>query len=189
MAIPKSVLAAAVVATFVVPGCAAPNQATYSCTPEVGGEPYACVKEQYDLMVERNKLYAEAEAVYRKFLAEDERIYRSGGTDTPTAVLSETATGDYLAGQLANYQQVLRTQGTSIGGEFKIVWFKRVPDQVRAGSIVALKGCFDNRTVTMGAKGKQPRPGTVFEETGFFVRDGGSLKLTDSTYNKNVATC
>jgi hypothetical protein len=188
VAIPKFVLVVAVVAVCLVPGCAAPNPATYSCTPEVGGEPYACVKEQYDLMVERNKLYAEAEAVYRRFLAEDERLYRAGGIDTPTAVLLETTTGDFLKGQLGNYQQVRRTQGTSVGGEFKIVWFKRIPDQVRDGSIVALKGCFDNRTVMMGAKGKQPRPGTVFEETGFFVRDGELLKLTESTY-KEVSTC
>ena len=66
-------------------GCQAadtpPPQPTYTCTPEAGGEPFTCSQYQYDEMVGRDALYAEAEAVYRKFLAEDVRIMRAGRSD------------------------------------------------------------------------------------------------------------
>ena len=52
---------------------------SYRCTPEAGGAEFDCTQHQYDEMVAKDKLYAEAEAVYRKFFVEDVRIFRKGG--------------------------------------------------------------------------------------------------------------
>jgi hypothetical protein len=180
VAIPKFVLVVAVVAVCLVPGCAAPNPATYSCTPEVGGEPYACVKEQYDLMVERNKLYAEAEAVYRKAWDEEDSILRKGGVIEPTPVLLETTTGSYLASRMEGYRLFRENQGSVSGGHLQIVWMKRIPDQVSDGSVVAMQSCIDATSVTVSAPGEAPESGSIGDEVAFFVREDNRLKITSA---------
>ncbi|HSK31998.1 MAG TPA: hypothetical protein VK903_00805, partial [Propionicimonas sp.] len=89
---------------------------SYRCTPEAGGAEFDCSQKQYDDMVAKDKLYAEAEAVYRRFLAEDIRIMRAGGVPTPTPVLLETATGAFLDDVMAEYTDMrdlgLRAEGS-----------------------------------------------------------------------------
>jgi hypothetical protein len=188
VAIPKSVLVVVVLVLFLVPGCAAPAP-TYSCTPEVGGEPYTCVKEQYDLMQERNKLYAEAEAVYRKVVAEDERIHRAGGVTEATPVLLETTTGAYLASRMEGYRTFHENQAVAVGGGHnQLVWMKRVPDQVRDGSIVTMQFCFDASSITMTAPGYASEPGLAAAETAFFVRADDLLKITTAVPEERT-TC
>ena len=55
---------------------------SYRCTPEAGGAEFDCSQHQYDDMVAKDQLYAEAEAVYRKFFAEDCGL-RAGGSASP----------------------------------------------------------------------------------------------------------
>ena len=83
-------LASSVVLACLLAGCQPPAPSptpvpSYRCTPEAGGAEFDCTQHQYDEMVAKDKLYAEAEAVYRKFLAEDVRILRAGGIDAADA--------------------------------------------------------------------------------------------------------
>ena len=181
-------------ALITVVGCA-PAQPTTppptpspTCTPETGGTPYPCTPYNHDQMVTKDKLYTEAETVYRAFLAENERIYRLGGVTEPTAVLLKTTTGQYLKDQLAMYRRLRATRATASGGTFDIKWFQRVPGESIGGSAVALRVCRDSHTVTMGAAGMKPHPGLINRETGYFVTTPDGLKITASTY-KPVEKC
>ncbi len=159
-----------------------------TCTPEAGGNPYPCTPYDHDQMIAKDKLYTEAEAVYRAFLTENERIYRAGGVTEPTAALLKTTTGQYLKDQLAMYRQLRASHATATGGSFDIKWFQRVPGQSIGGSAVALRVCRDSHTVSMGAKGVKPHPGLINHETGYFVTTAEGLKITASTY-KPVDKC
>jgi hypothetical protein len=180
VAIPKSVLAAAVMATFLVPGCAAPNQATYSCTPEVGGEPYACVKEQHDLMVERNQLYAEAEAVYRKFFAEDDRILRAGGTDELTPLIAETTTGTFQVASIDFYRGVKASDTRIVGGETRMAYLRPAPKAQRPGTLVAMETCTDASSATRIMKGDPDQSAGYLAGPIQFARVGEQLKISGS---------
>jgi hypothetical protein len=186
VAIPKSVLVVVVLVLFLVPGCAAPAP-TYSCTPEVGGEPYTCVKEQYDLMQERNKLYAEAEAVYRKFLAEDERIYRAGGVNEATPVMRETLTGQALESALSDYRTLVSGRSTAVGGQFRVGYLHRVPDAVQGDSVVTWESCIDTTTVTF-KDSAHSSTGEFGLERAYFSKTDTGLKISQFM-RRNAESC
>ncbi len=191
MAARRSIFAVLIVGLSLLAGCtpADPNlQPTYTCTPDDGSSPYACPKVQYDAKAKEAALYAEAEQVFRKFFAEDERINRLGGVSEPTPVILETTTGRFQTDVMTGYRNLLAIHGTATGGEFKIAWVKRQPKDTVDGSIVALLTCTDTSSVQMGAEGKAPSPGRVVQRIGYFVRDGVALKLTASR-SKVVSSC
>ncbi|MEE9964521.1 MAG: hypothetical protein K4304_05435 [Propionicimonas sp.] len=185
MAIPKSAVAIAALIALAASGCTQPDpnaKPTYACTPSDGGTPQPCYKAEHDLQVKEDALYTEAEAVYRKFLAEDERINRSGGASAASPVLTETTTGTYLASAVAVYKALKAAKATATGGEFKIAWIHREPRLTREDSLAAMTACTDTSSVQMASKGKKPRPGTIGEQTVYFVRQDGRLKIADGTY-------
>jgi len=139
-------------------------------------------------MTAKNKLYTQAETVYRKFLAEDERINRAGGVTKPTPVLLETTTGEYLNNAMAIYRELHRIHASASGGTYRIAWIKRVPGEAMNGSIIALQSCVDASTIRMGAKGTPPRPGLINQLTGYFAQVGPTLKITASQFEK-VSKC
>jgi hypothetical protein len=177
-----STLAVLAVGIALLAGCtpADPNlQPTYSCTPDDGSSPYACPKVQYDAKAKEAALYAEAEAVYRKFFAEQERIYRAGGITEPSPVLLETTTGNYLAGSMIAFSDLVKYKGTATGGAFVLAWMKRVPYGSKNGAVTALQACVDSSSVTMRAEGEPPEPGKISSEIVYFTRDGQTLKAFD----------
>jgi hypothetical protein len=191
MAIPKSVAALAVIVALLGSGCTQPDPnaaPTYTCTPSDGSTPAPCYKAEYDQQVKEDALYAEAEVVYRKFLAEDERIHRVGGVSAATPVLLATATGSYLESAMTVYKALKAAKATASGGEFKIAWVRREPSLSMANSLVALTACTDPSSVQMGSRGKTPLPGRISERTVYFVREADQLKITDGTY-KLVDQC
>ncbi len=161
-------------------GCApgAPvSQPTYSCTPEAGGTPFPCAKVQRDEYDKLDALYAEAEAVYRKYLAEDERIWRAGGVDQATPAIQETLTGEALSTEVAFYKTLKQADVRLDGGKVELSWMRRVPDEVRPGMVVALQVCVDQHTALMVSKGETPESAGYFSDTANFVRDEGRLKI------------
>jgi hypothetical protein len=139
-------------------------------------------------MIAKDKLYTEAEAVYRKFLAEDERIYRIGGVTEPTPVLLETTTGDYRKDSVEIYRDLYSRHSKAVGGQFRIAWIKREPGTSIGGSIVALRVCSDASSVLIGPSKSESKPGLIVEETGYFVSDGANLKLS-AAQTKAVTKC
>ena len=90
-AVSTAVLALALALAGCQPATTTPTPVpSYRCTPEAGGAEFDCSQHQYDDMVAKDQLYAEAEAVYRKFFAEDVRILRKGGVQEPTEALLRT---------------------------------------------------------------------------------------------------
>ena len=75
-----------VAATVILVGCTptsppttpAPTP-TFMCTPEAGGAEAPCSQQDYDKMKAKDEQYAEAEKVYREYLAEYVRVMRAGG--------------------------------------------------------------------------------------------------------------
>jgi hypothetical protein len=191
MAIPRNVVAIAAFIALAASGCTQPDpnaKPTYTCTPTDGGTPHPCYKAEYDLQVREDSLYAEAEAVYRKYIAEEERINRIGGITTPSPVILETTTGTFQENVMDNYRELKAGGATAEGGSFKVAWFKRQPTRQLDGSIAALMVCVDASSVQMGARGKTAQPGRINETIGYFVREGGGLKLAASMA-KEVEQC
>lgn len=150
---------------------------TFNCTPEAGGAAYECSQFDYEQMVAKDKLYAEAEAVYRKFAAEDERILRAGGTTEATPVLLETTTGPYLAETLARYQWMQGRDRHLAGGSFTLASIERMPGRQKKGSVVAIKVCVDLRDVSIVERGKTVGRGVVGSDLLYFIQDGALLKI------------
>lgn len=187
-------LAASTLSLTILTGCTptTPNQPTTqpspTCTPETGGNPYPCTQYQHDQMTAKNKLYTQAETVYRKYLAEDERINRAGGVTEPTPVLLETTTGDYLKNSMDIYRDLHRIHATAEGGTYQVDWIRRDPGEAMHGSVVTMKVCTDTTSIMMGSRGTHHEPGLIIEETGYFVPKGGLLKLAYSQFQE-VGKC
>ena len=191
MAIPKRAAAIAVLIALAASGCTQPDpnaKPTYACTPTDGGTPHPCYKAEHDLQVKEAALYAEAEAVYRKFLAEEERIYRAGGASVATPIMLETLTGDYLQSAIKGFRALKESGSTAVGGEFKTVWLRPYPAETHEGTVASVQACIDTHSVQMGTRDEKSVPGRISVRTAFLARDGESLKIAHGRY-KWVASC
>jgi len=161
---------------------------SFRCTPEAGGDEFDCSQHQYDEMVAKDALYAEAEAVYRKFLAEDTRIMRAGGVTEPTEVLLETTSGEFLEDVMGIYRTA-RAKGLSArGSDPALVTFRRQPDRKKGESLVAATTCVDNGHLEYFENGKSLGRGTPTLDENYFSRVDGGLKLIGAD-GKQVESC
>ena len=147
------------------------------CTAEAGGAEYDCTPYEYDDMVAKDKLYAEAEAVYRKFLAEDVRVLRAGGASAATPVLRETTTGAFLADTMDYYRSLKDQRSTLVGGEVRLTALVRQPGIAKGGSVVALKACIDASSARIRMDGRDGGPGRKGSDVLYFGRIDGLLKI------------
>ena len=181
----------AALAAVMVAGCAPADpvgQPTYACTPEVGGTPYPCYKVQRDELDKLDALYAEAEVVYRKYLAEDARISRAGGVDEATPVMLETLSGTALTQSLEGYK-TLRQDHTRIeGGAFQLAWVKRRPEKLVGGMAVAIQVCVDGSSARLVQDGSKPVAIGYLSGELQLARDGAVLKIALAD-GEEVASC
>jgi len=150
---------------------------SYRCTPEAGGAEFHCSQKQYVDMVAKDKLYAEAEAVYRKFFEEDVRIFRAGGITKPTPVVLETTTGDFQVDSMDLYNSFVREGRKSVGGDIRLARLDRVPGASKGGSVVALRACVDASSTTTVRHGSSPEKGGFGSDLLYFGRSDGTLKI------------
>lgn len=188
----RPALAAAALAAVLV-GCQVSSQAptagpTFTCTPEAGGAEFECSQFQHDQMVAKDKLYAEAEAVYRKFLAEDVRIMRAGGVGWPSRVILETTTGDFLAEVDAFYRDLREGNVRFEGGDFALVSLKRMPGLIKGESRVAMQSCVDARTTRLMKGDQLLRSGSVAKDTFYFGTVEGALRIIGAD-GREVNSC
>jgi len=163
-------------------------QPSPTCTPEAGGTPYTCTPYQYEEMVAKDRLYTEAETVYRKYLTEEARIYRAGGVTEPTPVLLETTTGKYQSDAMEIFRDLVELKVRVLSGDYTVSWIRRTPGPARSGSVVALTSCVDGSKVRFSDGKGGSETGTPIQETGYFVVVEGSLKLANAD-SKVVPTC
>jgi hypothetical protein len=154
---------------------------TYQCVPEAGGDPLPCGPIEFEASQRRDALYAEAEAVYRRFWAEIVRI-DSNPEPTMTPELEATTVGPFrdalieVLGELKGAQRV--------SGESPIVWVKRLVGLQRSGSIVALETCTDERNARFAnPDGGELLVGQATRRRVYFVQGAdGALRLIDTEY-------
>lgn len=161
---------------------------SYRCTPEAGGDEFDCTPAQYDEMVAKDKLYAEAEAVYRKFFDEDVRILREGGITKPSAPLLETTTGDFLTDSMDYYRSLKSDKATLVGGEVVLTDIVREPGASKGGSVVAMRACVDATSARIELDGKDFGPGRKGSDLLYFGRVDGDLKIQGAD-GKEGGTC
>lgn len=161
---------------------------TFTCTPEAGGDPFPCSQFQHDEMVAKDALYTEAEAVYRRFLAEDVRIMRAGGVSEPTKVLLETTTGAFLEDALLDYRQLKRDGTTARGEDPDLVWVRREPGKSKMGSQVAMSTCVDGRGLEFRQADRAIGTGRIARDVTYFSRVKGDLKVIGAD-GEQVTSC
>lgn len=161
---------------------------TYSCTPEAGGAAYECSAFDYEQMVAKDKLYAEAEAVYRKFFAENVRIYRIGGVTEPTDALMETTTGRFQSDSMSLYRALNERRARIVEGSPRLESITRLAGVQREGSAAALVACVNSTDVLLRGDAKYESRGRVISERLFFARVGSSLKIQSSQW-KEMKSC
>ena len=192
MAIPKRAAAIAVLIALAASGCTQPDpnaKPTYACTPSEGGTPHPCYKAEHDLQAKEDALYAEAEAVYRKYRTEHERIYRVGGAKQATPTMLETLTGDALQERTAHYRGLLESSVRATGGTFLLGYLRRAPKEKAEGSIATLESCIDARSVRI-TEGKTSHPGKIGLERAFFTQSDSGLKISYlMRFDGEVASC
>lgn len=184
---PPAWIAALLVVGLSASGCHQPlppapsvtPEPTFACTPEAGGGPsFSCDRRQHEEMVAKEALYAEAEKVYREFQSEDFRIQWHSSEGAPSAIITERATGSFLAHLAAAYATVRKEGFSGAGGEPSIVYVRRVPAATVEGSLVALESCLDGSKAPVLRKGKQVGSGVIVRNTYFFSRVSGQLKIS-----------
>lgn len=186
MPVPRSAAFVVVAALLVAAGCVQTTppgplpQATpsWSCTPVAGGTPYRCYEHDYQEAAAQNKLYEQAEAVYRKYHAEYERIYRAGGVSEPTPVLLETTTGQALDSAMANFRDLLSGPTRLVSGTFTTAWIRRLPSIAQDGSVATLEVCSDSSEAVIQTKGQKAHSvGQDTDERYYLIKSGSELKL------------
>ena len=149
---------------------------TFACTPEAGGTPKPCSQAEYDAMVKKDALYAEAEQLYRRLFAEETRLDKLGGAKKATpeleAILAETMLDQTVALQRENLTEEYSFKGTQT-----LDWIKRAPGVEIRGSLVAVAACRDATKVKLYRGGKYVGNGQAGTETVFAKYFDGQLKL------------
>ncbi|MGB7962810.1 MAG: hypothetical protein WCF12_07620 [Propionicimonas sp.] len=147
------------------------------CTPEAGGEEYDCSQAQHDEMVAKDRLYAEAEAVFRKFFAENVRISRAGGVEEATPVMLETSTGHYLNEAITTYRHLRQDQLLPRGRDPKVVSVDRLPGLSKGGSVVAMRTCIDASGWAFYRGTRETTRGFRAQDDVYFEYEAGQLKM------------
>ncbi|WP_143483618.1 hypothetical protein [Propionicimonas paludicola] len=139
-------------------------------------------------MLAKDKLYAEAEAVYRKFFAENVRIYVVGGITEPTAALDETTTGRFQSDSMKLYRALHQRRAKIVEGRPHLASLARLPGVSREGSVATLAACVDSTSVLLRGDAGYESRGLVISERLYFTRSGTSLKIQSSQW-KELTSC
>jgi hypothetical protein len=177
------------VSSPVSPSTTAAPAPTFLCTPEAGGAESPCSQARFEEMKRKDALYAEAEAVYRRVLAEDERFARGGGADSLSETYLATLGSERLRSETL---EILRSDKADRrvmkGGEFRLTGVARLPASVVAESVVALRACVDLTTVSIYERGRLLGKGGAREEYVYFALYDGLLKISHMEYEE-VSKC
>ncbi|MFT3875014.1 MAG: hypothetical protein QM708_01090 [Propioniciclava sp.] len=190
-----AILAALLLLAGLMAGCTpttptpSPTFVTYTCTPEAGGDPYPCTAKEHEEMLAIDALYTEAEAVYRRHMAEVFRIGAHWELSEVTPEIEATAGGPYLERMRDIFATDREERVKQTSGEPIVEWVKRFPGRSMSGSVVALWTCV-NGTPRVTSTTKEPggTPGIITENRLYLSRIDGVLKIWDSEA-KVVETC
>lgn len=183
---PGRLAALALLPAVLLAGCGAapapsPTPTSYLCTPEAGGDAYPCTAEEHATMVALDALYDEAEAVYRRHMAEVARISSHWEFADVTPEIEATAAGPYLERMTELIASNRDNRIERVSGEPEIGWVKRLPDKSLGGSIVALWTCVDgSQAIFTSLEAPNGEPGIIGHNRIYLRRLDGALKLWES---------
>lgn len=132
-----------------------------ACTPEPAAtstpSPTPTATTPAESQIERQMRldYEAAETAYRDNMAEQDRLYQSGGVAEPTHALKATSTGSYLRITLESLRDVRKRGWHAIGGT-KIIGV--VGDGGWKNGQVGLTSCEDNEVVRFVDKSGRTSP-------------------------------
>lgn len=181
--------AALLLAGCLQPPATPPSTApSFRCTPEAGGAEFDCTQQQYDEMLAKDKLYAEAEAVYRRFVVEDARILRAGGITEASEALLETTHGEFLDNVMTNYRHLADRKIRATGVDPTMVFFRRASGRAKTGSVVSADICIDGRSLQFEESGNPIGNGRIALDATYFGRVEGALKIIGAD-GRQVEAC
>ena len=160
---------------------------TFACTPEAGGAPKPCSQAEYDAMVKKDALYAEAEALYRRYFAEEVRLDKLGGAKDATPEFKATLAEDFLSQTVAVHRQDYEADRRATGSQ-RLVWIKRVPGVSWLGSLVAIAACRDATALKVYEGTKYIGHGRAGTETAYAKQFSDGLRLF-SVESEEVTSC
>ena len=189
---PLTLLSCSLVACSVLTACAGPSapsptpSPTYQCVPEAGGDPVPCGPIEYEQAQARDALYAEAEAVYRKYWAESMSAERGEGDGIPPGIRG------IISGKFLTYEETLwskERRALRVGGNDPLlVRVDRLPGLTRDGSTVALLVCWDASQASYRSSAGEMEKGVISEQRVYLSRLDAVLKITNSEF-REVDAC
>lgn len=160
---------------------------SYTCSPS-GGTPSPCTQSDYEKTQERNQLAAEAEQVYRRYFAEQERIMRAGNVTEATPEMKATLAEDALDSTLAVYRDYAKQKVRFVGGEIALKSLAPNFDLTDSGSTIMVEACRDASTATIEKAGRKAGHGAVVSERAFLRPVDGVLKIV-VFYSREQKAC
>lgn len=189
---PRLSLLSSALACSVLVACAGLSPASptlspaYRCVPEAGADPVPCGPIEFEQAQARDALYAEAEAVYRRFWTEWERLY---AFEAPAVSLEIEAT---TAGSFLKYVEAefaAPSYARRVAGNARLVRLARYVGGSHSGFTVSLNACWDSSGVTFSPRGGGPETtGGAVDENVFLSRLDGVLKLVEAE-SETVRQC
>ena len=160
--------------------CALAAACTSEPAPSSAPSPIRAAMTPTETQIERQMRldFEAAETAYRDNMAEQDRLYESGGAAKATPALKATATGSYLRVTLESLREVRRLGWHAIGNT-KIVGVVRDRGWMR--SRIALTSCEDNRIVRfVDKKGRDvtPKGSALYIQALTVIREGGQWKIS-----------
>ncbi|WP_147675104.1 hypothetical protein [Nigerium massiliense] len=136
-------------------------------------------------MKKKDALYAEAEAVYRRFHAADEALAR--GDRNAEVRVRQLAVPEVADATIAHYRETALDGLGVRAGSFKIAWIQRVPTSSNESDI-ALGSCTDATSTITTQDGKDVGHGRILVKRVDFRRENGSLRVFRAGF-KEVSSC
>lgn len=110
--------------------------------------------------------------------AYDEQALKGGLApgEKPPAPISDNATGQALADEITELNQIHQYGIKHVSGESKITKI-RLSEKMRAGSIVALDSCEDGSSLVNRRADGSTGHGRLIYKTSYYAMDHGKLKM------------
>ena len=190
---PRLSLLSSALACSVLVACAGLSPASptlspaYRCVPEAGGDPVPCGPIEFEQAQARDALYAEAEAVYRRFWTRVGAALRFRIACSVSLEIEATTAGSFLKYVEAEF--AAPSYARRVAGNARLVRLARYVGGSHSGFTVSLNACWDSSGVTFSPRGGGPETtGGAVDENVFLSRLDGVLKLVEAE-SETVRQC
>lgn len=159
---PPRILVLVTIIGALVAGCSpapvetpAPVPSVPTCTPEFGGTPYPCTEADYEANQRSLARYAEAERVYREYVALSAQEHVEGLREPSPELLALTS-DEY--GRALTELRALALDRATFEGEMSTVWIRPTEHQSGRPGNLSMLACADYSTWHVAFKNGEPSP-------------------------------